>query len=102
MIRNVTLFAAVGVAAVGMGGLGLSFVWRSVDQARLEEGRQSNCEQIEELKSIQRTALSESIASSRKFLREHPEGIPGITPELIQEGIDRNVRTKHSLAQREC
>lgn len=39
------------------------------------------------------------IATSRQFLREHPEGIPGIPAKLIQDGIKSDQSTVNVLTR---
>jgi len=102
MRTNFALIATAGFIILAGIALAFSLAWRSADQQRLEEGRRGNCLAIEELKTLQRRALSEQIASSRKLLLQHPRGIGGISPELIQESIARNERARKSLARGDC
>lgn len=49
-----------------------------------------------------RVDLDQRVASSRAFLRENPEGIPGIPPKLIRDGIANQQRTIATLAILDC
>lgn len=42
------------------------------------------------------------VDNSRSFLREHPRGIPGITPSQIQQGIDIQQATVDALEPLGC
>jgi hypothetical protein len=49
-----------------------------------------------------RADREQSNASSREFLREHPHGIPGISPAAIRQGIANQQRTIDSLSGLRC
>lgn len=49
-----------------------------------------------------RKDLEVRIDSSEKFLRDHPRGIPGITPALIKDGINNQKRTINALRVLNC
>lgn len=49
-----------------------------------------------------RDDLQQRIDSSKKFLRDHPNGIQGITPEDIQRSIEGQQRTIDSLSILNC
>jgi hypothetical protein len=49
-----------------------------------------------------RTNIEEEAAASNVFLVEHPEGIPGITPEAIREGVRRQESAITSLGRLSC
>jgi hypothetical protein len=100
--RNWPLVLAAGFSVVSVLALGFALSWRSADQEQLERGRRENCQAIEQLKAIQRQAISEDVVGSEEFLRENPNGIPGISPALIQAGIDRDQRSLLNLAPKEC
>lgn len=42
------------------------------------------------------------VARSQNFLRENPTGIPGITPNVILDGIDGQKRTIKALSGLSC
>lgn len=46
--------------------------------------------------------LEQRVRDSRTFLREHPGGIPGITPKLIRDGMNNQRRTIRALAIVKC
>jgi hypothetical protein len=49
-----------------------------------------------------RANLAEEAAASNNFLLEHPEGVPGITPETIREGAHRQETAVTSLSGLSC
>jgi hypothetical protein len=49
-----------------------------------------------------RTDLERRVQASRKFLRENPEGIPGIPAATIQQGIDNQQKTIDVLGVLDC
>lgn len=49
-----------------------------------------------------RNDLEVRVAASKAFLVENPEGIPGIPPRQIQDGIDNQQRTINALAVLTC
>jgi len=51
---------------------------------------------------VLRGDLETRINSSTKFLQEHPEGIPGIRPKLIRDGIQNQRRTVNALRSLNC
>jgi hypothetical protein len=46
--------------------------------------------------------LQQRIDSSTRFLVEHPQGIPGVSPKLIRDGIQNQRRTVHALRSLHC
>src|SRR4051812_25637298 len=44
-----------------------------------------------------RSDLTQRVEGSKKFLRNHPQGIQGIEPSLIRDGIRNQQRTINSL-----
>jgi CHASE1-domain containing sensor protein len=46
--------------------------------------------------------LETRIQTSRAFLKENPDGIPGITPKIIRDGIKNQQRTIDALAPLKC
>lgn len=42
------------------------------------------------------------VAEAEKFLKENPEGIPGISPSVIQRGLDNSKQTIQSLSNLSC
>lgn len=49
-----------------------------------------------------RNDLEVRVASSRSFLAEHPNGIPGISAKAIRDGIANQERTITALAGIDC
>lgn len=49
-----------------------------------------------------RNDLERRVISSRRFLEENPEGIPGLTPALLREGIENQQRTIDALSGLDC
>jgi hypothetical protein len=49
-----------------------------------------------------RTDLEVQVQASEDFLRDHPKGIPGITPGTIQLGIERQRHTITALSPLSC
>lgn len=49
-----------------------------------------------------RTDLQVRVNSSIDFLSEHPEGIPGISPKMIRDGIENQQRTISALQGLDC
>lgn len=49
-----------------------------------------------------RTDLVKRVASSQNFLKEHPDGIPGISPKVIIDGIDNQQRSIEALSGLHC
>ena len=97
LLKFATLLAVVSLAA-----LIFAFAVRSHDLNRIKTLSYTNCTQVETLKAIQYRALARQINGSTQFLRAHPNGIPGISPKLISQGIADNEKTLHELAPRPC
>ena len=49
-----------------------------------------------------RTDLERRVATSEAFLAEHPDGIPGISPKVIRDGIVNQQRTISALSGIDC
>jgi hypothetical protein len=49
-----------------------------------------------------RRNLQQAADSSARFLQAHPQGVAGISPEVIQQGIDRQRATVATLAVLKC
>ena len=49
-----------------------------------------------------RTDLERRVASSRAFLAEHPDGIPGISAKVIRDGIVNQQSTISALSGIDC
>jgi len=49
-----------------------------------------------------RSNIEEEAAASNAFLVEHPEGLPGITPEMIREGARRQETAITALSGLSC
>jgi hypothetical protein len=49
-----------------------------------------------------RVDLERRVQASQDFLREHPEGIPGIPTATIKQGIDNQKKTIDALGFLEC
>lgn len=46
--------------------------------------------------------IEERLENSKQFLKDHPDGIPGISVEEIQRGIDAQERTLNALSPLLC
>jgi predicted PurR-regulated permease PerM len=46
--------------------------------------------------------LEQRVAGGEQFLREHPEGIPGIPAKTLQTSIDGQRRTIRALSNLKC
>lgn len=51
---------------------------------------------------VLRTDLERRVSDSITFLADHPNGIPGISAETIQQSITNQQRTIDALADLEC
>ena len=49
-----------------------------------------------------KTDIERQVKASEKFLKDHPDGIPGIPAPLIKQGIDNRKQTLASLKPLEC
>lgn len=49
-----------------------------------------------------RVDLQKRVETSERFLRENPEGVPGISPTVIREGIVNQQRTIAALSKLDC
>lgn len=49
-----------------------------------------------------RANLEDQVAQSTNFLADHPAGVPGITPAVIQQGIQKQVIAINSLSSLSC
>lgn len=49
-----------------------------------------------------RTDLQVRVDASAKYLADHPEGIPGISPKMIRDGIANQQRTIQALRGLTC
>ena len=49
-----------------------------------------------------RVDLEKRVASSEQFLRENPDGIPGIPAKTIRDGVTNQQRTIKALSQLAC
>lgn len=49
-----------------------------------------------------RADLDKRIASSERFLRKNPEGIPGIPASVIRQGLENSRRTRAALEILNC
>jgi hypothetical protein len=49
-----------------------------------------------------RDNIERAAEDSEEFLRENPDGIPGLTPKVIQAGIDRQGDALKALSGLDC
>lgn len=49
-----------------------------------------------------RTDLVKRVNSSRNFLKDHPNGVSGISPKVIIDGIDNQQRSIEALKGLDC
>lgn len=85
---SIVLYVVVAVLCVGLAAV----VVKTTSEAR--DTRDSLC--------TLRADLEVRVESSRKFLDEHPEGIPGVPARAIREGIRNQDRTIHALDSLHC
>lgn len=74
-------------------------------QDRIKAGqayRYQACRATEDVKTVLRDNTEESIASTEQYLKDNPQGIPGIPRSLIIKGLEKNHRTVEKLAPIDC
>lgn len=81
VIATVVLYAIIGATVI--------WTWNGSDN-----NRQALC--------ALRLDLERRVESSKTFLRDHPEGIAGISAKTIQDGIDNQERTIAALGGLDC
>lgn len=85
---SIVLYVVVGLLCIGM----VAVIVKTVGDAH--QTRDALC--------TLRSDLEVRVASSRKFLDDHPNGIPGVPVETIREGIRNQDRTIHALDSINC
>ena len=85
-LRN--LIIATGILYVTLAGAGI-YIYRENDQTQ-----GALC--------ALRTDLEVRTESGEKFLKEHPKGIPGISPKTIREGLHNQERSIKALGSLSC
>lgn len=100
--------ALLTVVAFGLAGYAL--VRFGNDQAAQDQrdemirrnSRLTVCEELNKLRLILGVQVSRQISESERFLRDHPEGVPGIPIRLIRRSLNRSRNYLDQLAQIEC
>lgn len=91
-IATVALFLAL--AAV----FGYAFIQANHARAELEVVARTTASALCSL----RADLERRVQTSKDFLEENPDGIPGLPAEVIKEGIENQQRTIEALAILHC
>lgn len=76
------------------------FVWQDSSNKRAELARIASS--TNHALCTLRGDLARRVQDSRTFLKEHPEGIPGIPAAAIKQGIDNQQQTIDALASLDC
>jgi hypothetical protein len=96
-LRRLVWFTVVlYLALVALGIFG--YIQRVHDLARVEKVTQ----QTNTALCLFRANLKGQVETSTQFLVDHPNGIPGLSAEVIQSGIDRQTATLKALEILEC
>lgn len=90
LIRIVLVCVAVGLVVNSAGGV-LLYI-----QA------QSQASQTTDALCALRRDMQVRVESSLTFLRDHPNGIPGINAQTIRTGVENQVRTIRALSSIDC
>lgn len=101
--RNWSLIFAAGFAVFTLLALGLVLSWRSADQSRLEEGRQTNCLTLEEHKAFHREEAAFHPERTRQVLRDlkiDPDSERG--RHLFEQAQDTAREKQARFAPAEC
>lgn len=76
------------------------FVW--ISGVRQREDVASVANNTNHALCVLRMDLEQRVQDSIQFLTDHPDGIPGIPVESIQQSIDNQQRTINALADLSC
>lgn len=94
----------VAVVALVFAMLGNVIVWQ-LNQTQTESTAhlaKDTCRGLEALKKVQYEQIGRQILNSKKFLNDHPQGIPGISAKLIRDGIVESQRNQQQFAPSLC
>lgn len=78
------------------------FAWVTGQQNVLLAQQAESAQRTETALCIFRDDLETRVKSAQQFLRDNPDGIPGISPELLQQSIDNQQRTILALQLLNC
>lgn len=108
LIRASVVLYIVNVL-LGLGFVGTLYYQQQQRDAnirdRIEAGRLYRleaCRGTEDLKTVVRDTVKESIVSQHEYLKDNPQGAPGISRKLIEEGIEKNERLVIKLHPVDC
>ena len=104
LIRVVLVLIAVGVV-LNTTGVVITLFLNADRAAELRDvavQTSRNAEQTRGALCALRADLERRSVTSRAFLREHPNGIPGISAKVIRDGIRNQERTVRALAGIDC
>lgn len=87
---------AVYIALAGLGVIG----W--IDASNKRTDIEQLAEETNTALCKFRAGLENQVAGSEDFLKENPQGIPGLSAEAIQASIDRQRTTIKSLSDLDC
>lgn len=93
------LTVAVVVTFVAIVVLG-TYGWVTLERHRVELTRVTT--DVNHALCTLRADLERRVTDGRQFLADHPDGIPGISVEEIQRGIDGQERTVLALSSLTC
>jgi uncharacterized protein (DUF1786 family) len=96
-LRRLVRATIVLYLALGLVG-GYAYIQAVQGRAELEAATEQTTTALCTL----RADLERRVEVSREFLEKNPDGIPGITAETIQQGIDNQQRTIGALASLNC
>lgn len=95
VVASVVLY--LGLAITGVVQFSIARTSREVAKTSRDDA-----DRLEQALCSLRSDLEVRVASSRAFLEQYPDGIPGISPKLIQDGIDNQQRTIIALKDLHC
>lgn len=78
----------------------IMFVW--IDSGAKREALQTQTDRTNHALCTLRNDLDRRTIASKEFLREHPEGLPGIPAAVIRTSIQNQEQTIRALATLKC
>ena len=83
-------------------GAFIYFAWATSQQNVILTQQARRADRAERALCILRSDLQTRVDTSIAFLKEHPDGIPGIPAATLQQSIDNQQRTILALQLLEC